>query len=845
MTTPAGDPDKTVVHESSERSAPRQRGREAQFAPGTIVAGRYRIAGLLGAGGMGEVYRADDTKLDQPVALKFLPARLARDHTLLSRLHDEVRLGRQVAHPNVCRIYDIVDDGGSHFVAMEYVDGEDLSRLLRRIGRLAHDKAVDIARGIAAGLMAAHAKGILHRDLKPANVMVDSRGEARIMDFGLALAAGEDDGTISGTPAYMAPEQLEGQPATVQSDLYALGLVMYELFTGKRAHAARTLPERVRELTSDIAAPSSVVRDMDPSVERLILRCLANEPSQRPHSAREVIHALPGGDPLAAALAAGETPSPRIVAAAGAEGSLSPRAAWSMLAAIALMLVLFVTRVQMKSISSHFSLERSPEVLEQRASDVLRALGVPLTGEPRAYFQEQREYTSWLHKQPGNSSEAFRKGPAPFVYRLHYGIPAPVMAFAPDTVNAPGYALVEVDPHGRLHSLLTAPEGRWPAKPLDWRPLLDAAGLDVRLLRPVTPRAAPAAPFDARAAWTGTYPGDKTPIRVEAAAWQGRPVFFRVGGPWDDSGASRNVPFYNPVIETVQQVLMLTVWGAALFLAWRNLRLRRGDRQGALRVAGVTLAILAAQSLLRTNYSAGVSALTTELSWRLGQNLFNAGILFLTYIALEPFMRRRWPEQLIAWARLVGGRVRDPLVGRHVLIGILGGLAHLLIAGSAPGVTERLTGKPFGPYPWQPLQLQEAFAEVCKFFIQIVEHGFTMLMVLVLITLIVRSRPVAVAGFFVVTFAFFWAAVSSETTMLPVYMAVAAVISFVTVRYGLLAIGMTQASFFLLLDVKQTGAPWLTLANAVPIVTVIALAIWAFHVSLAGQPAFSASLLDE
>jgi serine/threonine-protein kinase len=360
MTTPA-DPDATARQASDATPfVARQRGAEVQFAPGTIIAGRYRISSILGSGGMGEVYRADDTKLGQTVALKFLPARLAKDAVLLGRLHDEVRLGRQVAHPNVCHIYDIVDWESAHFVAMEYVDGEDLSRLLRRIGRLAHDKAVDIARGIAAGLMAAHAKGILHRDLKPANVMVDARGDARVMDFGLALAAGEDDGTISGTPAYMAPEQLEGQPATVQSDLYALGLVMYELFTGKRAHNARTLPERVREISSQITTPSDVIRDIDPAVERIILRCLANDPDDRPRSAREVIASLPGGDPLAAAMAAGETPSPRIVAAAGAEGSLKPWQAWTMLGAVLLLTGLVIAGKQRFGMGQYAGFEKSP-----------------------------------------------------------------------------------------------------------------------------------------------------------------------------------------------------------------------------------------------------------------------------------------------------------------------------------------------------------------------------------------------------------------------------------------------------------------------------------------------------
>src|SRR3954452_1729931 len=193
----------------------------AQFSPGSIVAGRYRIVSILGSGGMGEVYRADDLKLGQQVALKLLPAALAQDASQLDLLHEEVRLGRQVAHPNVCRIYDIGDWEGAHFVAMEYVDGEDLARLLQRIGRLSHDKAVEIARGLAAGLAAAHAKGILHRDLKPANIMIDGRGEPRITDFGLALASDEavDSNIVAGTPAYMAPEQFEGKAATVQSDL--------------------------------------------------------------------------------------------------------------------------------------------------------------------------------------------------------------------------------------------------------------------------------------------------------------------------------------------------------------------------------------------------------------------------------------------------------------------------------------------------------------------------------------------------------------------------------------------------------------------------------------------------
>jgi serine/threonine-protein kinase len=165
---------------------------------------------------MGEVYRATDLTLGQVVALKFLPEATARDERLLARFYNEVRIARQVAHPNVCRVYDIGQVDGLHYISMEYVDGEDLGSLLRRIGRLPVDKALETARKLCAGLAAAHEKGVLHRDLKPANIMIDGRGQVLIMDFGLAGFSGQVQGDIrSGTPAYMSPEQLAGTEVTV------------------------------------------------------------------------------------------------------------------------------------------------------------------------------------------------------------------------------------------------------------------------------------------------------------------------------------------------------------------------------------------------------------------------------------------------------------------------------------------------------------------------------------------------------------------------------------------------------------------------------------------------------
>src|SRR3954470_16058262 len=237
-----------------------------RFAPGTLLAGRFRIVAPLGRGGMGEVYRADDLKLGQTVALKLLPDALAHDAGRLAQFHNEVRVARTIAHRNVCRTYDIGDADGRPFLTMEYVDGEDLASLLRRIGRFPQDKAVEVARQICAGVAAAHERGVLHRDLKPANIMIDGEGHVRITDFGLASVGGAVDDIRSGTPAYMAPEQLAGREVTQRSDIYSLGLILYELFTGKRVFEAGTLNDLIKLHESGaLATPSAVVRDLDPT----------------------------------------------------------------------------------------------------------------------------------------------------------------------------------------------------------------------------------------------------------------------------------------------------------------------------------------------------------------------------------------------------------------------------------------------------------------------------------------------------------------------------------------------------------------------------------------------------
>src|ERR1035441_3996215 len=357
---------------------------------------------------VGELYRGDDLKLGQAVALKFLPKAVSGDEALLARFHAEVRLARRVLFRSVCRIYDIGEIEGRHFLSMEYVDGEDLASLLKRIGHLPVDKTVDIARQLCAGLHAAHEKGLLHRALKPANIMLDGRGRVRITDFGLAVAAEEaaNVGEISGTPAYMAPEQLAGRPASVRSDLYALGLVLYEVATGKRAFDAPTLAEMRRKHEQETpAAPSAVLAGFDPAVERVILRCLEKDPRARPSSAVQVAGALPGGDPLAAALAAGETPSPEMVAAAGPEGVIPFGRAVALLGSVVVLLALGVALTRWGTDLGLSPLPKAPDVLQERAREVARRRrgSPPPPADSARWFSRDYSYLSHLARtgKPG------------------------------------------------------------------------------------------------------------------------------------------------------------------------------------------------------------------------------------------------------------------------------------------------------------------------------------------------------------------------------------------------------------------------------------------------------------
>ena len=527
--------------------------REGRFVTGSILAGRYRIVSLLGRGGMGEVFKAEDLKLNQTVALKFLPEKIALDGGMLARFHNEVRIARQVAHPNVCRVYDIGEVDGLHFISMEFIDGEDLASLLRRIGRLPGDKAVEIARQICAGLAAAHETGVLHRDLKPANVMIDGRGKARITDFGLAVVSEElcEEDVLAGTPAYMAPEQLTGKEVTQRSDIYSLGLVLYELFTGKRVYETQNIHELI-ELhdKSSPATPSSHVKDIDPLAEQVILRCLDKDPKARPASAVQVALALPGGDPLQAALAMGETPSPEMVAAAGEKTGLRPMVAVACLIAVFASLVALAFLSRRVNLIEKIPFEHPPEVLAAKGREAIAQLGYPERPFDRAYgLDYDRDYLQYLERDNvpdrWRPLENGRGGAVHLWYRESPNHLQPTETFNGWTVDAsdpppslPGMKGVKLDTLGRLREFYARPPqvdeaASGEASSPDWNRLFILADLDPSRFTPAKALWNPESACDTRAAWTGTAAEmPDFPLRVEAAGYYGRVVFFKLIGPW-------------------------------------------------------------------------------------------------------------------------------------------------------------------------------------------------------------------------------------------------------------------------------------------------------------------------
>jgi serine/threonine protein kinase/Flp pilus assembly protein TadD len=265
-----------------------------ELTRGTVFAGRYEIIEELGAGGMGKVYRAHDTKLNEEVALKLIKPEIAADKRTVERFRNEIKNARKISHPNVCRTHDLGEEGKTLYLTMEYIRGEDLKSLIHRMKVLAVGSAVSVGRQIAEGLAEAHKQGIVHRDLKPGNVMIDKDGQAKIMDFGIArsLVGGgiTGEGAIIGTPEYMSPEQVEGKPADARADIYALGIILFEMVTGQVPFEGDTpFAIAVKHKSESPPVPKKLAPQIPEGLNRLILKCLEKDKAKRYQTADDLV----------------------------------------------------------------------------------------------------------------------------------------------------------------------------------------------------------------------------------------------------------------------------------------------------------------------------------------------------------------------------------------------------------------------------------------------------------------------------------------------------------------------------------------------------------------------------
>jgi len=741
------------------------------------------------------------------------------------------------------------------------VDGEDLGALLRRIGRLPEDKALEISRRLCAGLAAAHEQGVLHRDLKPANIMLDGRGQVLLSDFGLAGFANQMDGAEirNGTPAYMSPEQLSGKEVTVKSDIYSLGLVIYEIITGKRAFDSDTLAglERAR-VEKTLTNPSTLVKDLDPRIERVVLRCLEPDPANRPASALAVAAALPGGDPLAEALAAGETPSPEMVAAAGEGIALKARTALILLAATLVGLLVQSALAHRLNALEIMRADYSPEILAQKARDTLAHLGFPARPADQWYgIDFDAEFLNYAetHDTPPRWDQILQSRPAPLIFlyrqspdplsstRFHSDKLTPgVVSYSDPPVEISGMINLTLDSEGRLLRFITVPLQVLdaPATPQapDWKPFFAAADLDPAAFQPADAKWTFLAASDLRQAWIGVWPGSNRPLRIEAASLGGKPVAFQLLSPWNQPSRMPQGNASNDFNTVTNATLGLGLLGAAIFLARRNIQAGRGDRRSAFRLAVLIFVVQMALWIFSGHLVANLSTLG-DFFIAIATSLFAGASLWTVYLALEPYARRHWPHSLISWTTALNGGFRDPIVGRDVLLGI----AFASVATVGDRLTDvwghaRGAGLNFGNVS-HLMGFRGTMSVLLLEFLADIRTALVFFFLLFILRAILRSQWAAGAVFaaLMTVSAFFQ---SHGSAVIPQTIEAALLYSMIAVcavRFGLVAL---VVSFFVLdtvggLQFTTNSSAWYFPVAPAVVAAIVALAVWSFRISIGSQ----------
>jgi hypothetical protein len=837
--------------------SPRKRPVEPLFPPGTVLSERYRVVAKLGHGGMGEIYRADDLVLGEPVALKFLHLEAGASKEMLL---NELKLARQVSHPNVCRLFDVGEAGGRLFLSMEYVDGEDLAALLQRIGRLPEDRAVILARQLFSGLAAAHAKGVLHCDLKPANIMIDGRGNARITDFGIARleAPAEESGILAaGTPAYMAPEQLVGQQATAKSDVYSLGLVLFEMATGVHPFADRSRQRMIEaHLKRHPPPPSTLAPDIDPTLERIIQQSLEKEPRDRPASALAVAAALSTGDPLELALSIGETPPPELLAQARSSDALQPRRALVWCGAIALLLLAMLLTAEPARRFHQAGLKLPPEVMAEKAREILREFGWTQEAEHEAFGFLQGEQVGGRDEKPAPAT-----GQVLFWYRRSSAALVPsdlaqlvfegvrTGPYDPPTALHGGDALVLLHPAGWLDHLELRPQ-REPGqqlelgKPTDYAPVLRAAGLDPQRFETRKSMIMPPFFADDGAFLSGSSEErPDLPLQIRAAGFQGKPVYFRLQPAVPEQKAAEETPFWGGFFADFYDWYdLFYVFGAfgAMPLARFNLRRGRGDRRGAWRLAIFVFCLKMAIFLFDGIFVLELRTQWAILNLQVGQSLLEAALAWIFYLAIEPYVRRIWPHTLISWTRLLAGRWQDALLARHVLVGILFGALWMVLAHfdpllpswlSLPYKLEPVAAAPFN----SALSAGTALATTANQALLAVYNSVFSLLLLVLLRFVCRRADLATAVYIAAaSFLYSHAGAHSLLSLVTIGLVLAAGEAWLLARHGLVSLTAATFTFGLLSHFPMTldRGSWYASAGYFALFVLAIATVWAARQSL-------------
>ncbi|HMF93505.1 MAG TPA: serine/threonine-protein kinase [Vicinamibacterales bacterium] len=811
---------------------------DARLEPGHIFAGRYRIVNRLGRGAMGEVYRADDLRLQQPVALKLLAAPAGHGNHAIERFVREVRLARGIAHPNVCRVYDIGDADGWHYLSMEYVDGETLASLLRRIGPLPREKALDIARQLCAGIAAAHDQRVLHRDLKPANIMVDGRGRIRIMDFGIAVPA-DDTSTreSAGTPGYMAPEQRAGGRVSERTDIYAIGLVLYELFVGHPFHAAPSLlaGDRRPQLT-----------ELDADIADVVARCLQSDLAKRPSSALAVEKALPAPREVPPPFSASDGTGTDAITHLTPTGTLRPAVAWIMLAATIGGTLAVTPRAHFFTVAPS-DIPKPPEVLADRSTALLAGIGGEIPADSEFGFTTGAKGSD----RSIQIRFAYRQSP-------QYLVPGNLFHLVTEddpAANLPGMASVVIDPTGRLVRIASirdiAPDRA--QAPADWSRLFREAGLDQREFIPATSDRAILVPHDQRFYWQ-KKPGTSTTVGVTAASLGNSPVFFEVSDNPIWRPAPRNVLISRrPVVaEALLWSAIVLAIAVAATLARRNRRAGRVDRDGARKLAIFTAIGGVLFALLRGHH---VPSGLDEIAYLLGVSgwaLVWSAFASLVYVAMAPHAQRLWPTMLTSWTSLWAGRIRDPLVGRDVLAGLLAGIAWLVLLIGRCQVMGCAAPEILVAPALESIRSSRHVAAALAFDLtDALQFTLAGLLFLVVLRLIVRKPRVATALWVLLIAPLQFGATLGPSTAPLVWdlafaLALAALAATLFLQVGLLAAYVTLIFERLMTHVPMTLDPnvWYAGPSYLILAMVFALAIYGFVVALGGRSAFGVDAVD-